>query len=54
MSLVSKGSPSIIGLMFMGSVVLIICSTGCVLYSAGCGMKRVLLLCLYRCVLMLW
>ena len=33
--------PIILGLMFMGSVVLFICSASCVLYSAGSGMKRV-------------
>ena len=27
--------------MFMGSVMLFICSSGCVLYSAGSGVKRV-------------
>ena len=27
--------------MFMGSVMLSICSSGCVLYSAGSGVKRV-------------
>ena len=32
---------SILGLMFMGSVMLSICSSGCVLYSSGSGMKRV-------------
>ena len=35
----SRISPSIIGLMFMESVMLSICS--CVLYSAGSGVKRV-------------
>ena len=34
-------SPSIFGLMFMGSVILSICSSSCVLYSAGHGVKRV-------------
>ena len=29
-----------LGLMFMGSVMLSICSSGCVLYSAGSGVKR--------------
>ena len=72
-SLWSRVSPSIFGLMFMGSVMLSICSSSCVLYSAGSGVKRVhvvlagsmyafhvgmigclLLLCLCRCVLMLW
>ena len=28
------------GLMFMGSVMLSICSSSCVLYSAGSGVKR--------------
>ena len=41
MSLGSRVSPSIFGLMFMGSVMLSICSTSCVLYSAGFGVKRV-------------
>ena len=40
-SLGSRVSPNIFGLMFMGSVVLSICSTSCVLYSAGSGVKRV-------------
>ena len=40
-SLGSRVSPSILGLMFMGSVILSICSSSCVLYSAGCGVKRV-------------
>ena len=39
MSLGSRVSPSIFGLMFMGSVMLSICS--CVVYSAGSGVKRV-------------
>ena len=30
-----------LGLMFMGSVMLSICSSSCVLYSAGSGVKRV-------------
>ena len=34
-------SPSIFGLMFMGSVMLSIYSSSCVLYSAGSGVKRV-------------
>ena len=34
-------SPSILGLIFMGSVMLSICSSSCVLYSAGSGVKRV-------------
>ena len=29
------------GLMFMGSVMLSSCSSGCVLYSAGSGVNRV-------------
>ena len=36
----SRVSPSIFGLMFMGSV-MSICSSSCVLYSAGSGVKRV-------------
>ena len=40
-SLGSRVSPSIFGLMFMGSVMLSICSPSCVLYSAGSGVKRV-------------
>ena len=40
-SLGSRVSPSIFGLMFMGSVMLNIYSSGCVLYSAGSGVKRV-------------
>ena len=40
-SLVSRVSPSIFGLMFMGSVMLSICSVCCVLYSAVSGVKRV-------------
>ena len=35
----SRVSPSIFGLMFMGSVMLSICSSSCVLYSAGSGVK---------------
>ena len=34
-------SPSIFGLMYMGNVMLSICSSSCVLYSAGSGVKRV-------------
>ena len=34
-------SPSILGLVFMGSTLLSICSTSCVMYSTGSGMKRV-------------
>ena len=37
----SRVSPSVLGLMFMGSVMLSICSSSCVLYSAGSGVKRV-------------
>ena len=40
-SLESRFSHSIFGLMFMGSVMLSICSSSCVLYSAGSGVKRV-------------
>ena len=40
-SLGSRVSPSIFGLIFMGSVKLSICSSSCVLYSAGSGVKRV-------------
>ena len=40
-SLGSRISSSIYGLMFMGSVMLSICSSGCVLYSARSGVKRV-------------
>ena len=39
-SLGSRVSPSIFGLMFMGSV-MSICSASCVLYSAGSDVKRV-------------
>ena len=41
MCLGSAVSPSIFGLMFMGSVMLFICSSTCVLHSAGSGVKRV-------------
>ena len=41
MSLGSRVSPSIFGLMFMGSVMLSICSSSCGLYSAGSGVKKV-------------
>ena len=41
-SLGSRVSPSIFGLMFMGSVMLSICSSSCVLYSAGSGVKCML------------
>ena len=37
----SRASPSIFGLMLMGSVMLSIYSSSCVLYSAGSGVKRV-------------
>ena len=40
-SLGSRVSSNIFGLMFMGSVMLSICSSSCVLYSAGSGVKRV-------------
>ena len=40
-SLGSRVSPSILVLMFMESVMLSICSSSCVLYSAGFGVKRV-------------
>ena len=40
-SLGSRVSPSIFGLMIMGSVMLSICSSSYVLYSAGSGVKRV-------------
>ena len=40
-SLGSRVSPSIFGLMFMGRVMLSICSSSCVLYSAGSGVRRV-------------
>ena len=40
-SLGSRVNPSIFGLMFMGSVMFSICSSGCVLYSAGSGVNRV-------------
>ena len=39
-SLESRVSPNFLGLMFMGSVMLSICSSSCVLYSAGSGVKR--------------
>ena len=41
MCLGSRVRPSIFGLMFMGSVMLSICSSSCMLYSAGSGVKRV-------------
>ena len=37
----SRVSPSICGLMFMGTVVLSICRSSCVLYSAGSDVNRV-------------
>ena len=40
-SLGSIVSHSIVGLMVMGSVMLSICSSSCVLYSARAGVKRV-------------
>ena len=40
-SLGSRISPSNFELMFMGSVMLSICSSSCVLHSAGSGVKRV-------------
>ena len=40
MSLGSRVTPSILGLMFMVSV-MSICSSSCVLYSAGSDVKRV-------------
>ena len=40
-SLELRVSPSIFGLMFMGSVKLSSCSSSGVLYSAGSGLKRV-------------
>ena len=41
-SLGSRVSSSIFGLMFMGSMMLSICSSSCVLYSAGSGVHVVL------------
>ena len=41
MCLGSTASSSIFGLMFIGSVMLSICSSSYVLYSAGSGVKRV-------------
>ena len=54
----SRVSPSIFGLMFMGSVLLSICSSSCVLYSTGSGVKRVhvvlswlrLFVCVHVCI----
>ena len=40
-SLGSRVSPSIFGLIFMESVVLSICSSSCVLYSTGSAMRIV-------------
>ena len=40
-SLGSIISPSIFGFMFMGSVMLSICSSNCVWYSAGSGVQTV-------------
>ena len=40
-SLGSRVSPSILELMFLGSVMLSICSSSCVLYSAGSSVKKV-------------
>ena len=40
-SLGSRVRPSISGLMFMGIVILFICSSNCVLYSDGSVVKRV-------------
>ena len=55
-------SPSIFGLMFMGSLMLSICSSSCVLYSAGCEESACWLVWVEDevvpspccCVLMLW
>ena len=41
MCLGSRVSPSIFGLMFMGNVMLSICRSSCVLYSAESGVKIV-------------
>ena len=40
-SLGSRVSPSIFGLMFMVSVMLSLCSSNCMLYFSGSGVKRV-------------
>ena len=40
-SMGSRVSPSILGLMFMGNVILSIRSSSCMLSSAGSGVKRV-------------
>ena len=45
-SLELRVSPSILGLMCMGSVMLSMCSSSCVLHSAGSGMKREHAVCL--------
>ena len=39
MSMGSRVSPIIFGLIFMGSLMLTICSANCVLYSAGSDVK---------------
>ena len=41
MSLASRVSRSIFGFMFIGSAMMYICSSCCVLYFAGSGVKRV-------------
>ena len=56
----SRVSPSIFGLMFMGSVMLSMCGSSCVLYSARSGVERVhvvlsglrmsLFVCVYVCI----
>ena len=40
-SLGSRVSPSIVGLIFIGKVMLSFCNSSCVLYSTGSGVKRV-------------
>ena len=40
-SLGSRVSSSIFGLMFTGSVMLYLCWSSCVMYSAGSGVKKV-------------
>ena len=45
-SLGSRVSPSILGLMFKGSVMLSIYSSSCVLYSAVSGVREYMLFCL--------
>ena len=47
-SLGSRVSPGIFGFMFMGSVMLSICSSSYVLYSAGSDVKRVHVDCISR------